>query len=82
MLAMLPQQGVYYFCAAAIPRALPAGELAAQANSLGLQGVAYESVAMAIAAARAAAHPQDAIFIGGSTFVVAEVSELYASSPV
>ena len=80
MLALLPQQGIYYFCAAAIPRALPAADLAVQANSLGLQGLAYESVTAAVAAARAAAQPQDAVFIGGSTFVVAEVSELYAAS--
>ncbi len=78
MLALLPQEGAYYFCAANIPRALPAAELARQAGELGLAGRSYESVAAAVAAARAAAGPEDVVFIGGSTFVVAEVEELYA----
>ncbi|MBO2012517.1 bifunctional folylpolyglutamate synthase/dihydrofolate synthase [Hymenobacter negativus] len=79
MLALLPAEGVFYFCAANIPRALPAAELAQQASELGLKGQAYESVAAAVAAARAAASPEDAVFIGGSTFVVAEVEELYSN---
>ena len=78
MLALLPAEGTYYFCAAAIPRALPAAALAEQAAQLGLAGRAYASVAAAVAAARAAAGPADVVFIGGSTFVVAEVDELYA----
>ena len=78
MLALLPAEGIYYFCAAGIPRALPAEGLAQQAHSLGLIGQAYDTVAAAVAAARAAAGPEDVVFIGGSTFVVAEVDELYA----
>lgn len=78
MLALLPAEGLFYFCAARIPRALPAAELAQQAGELGLNGQAYDSVAAAIAAARASASPDDAVFIGGSTFVVAEVEELYS----
>ncbi|WP_460501605.1 glutamate ligase domain-containing protein, partial [Hymenobacter agri] len=77
MLAMLPAEGQFYFCAANIPRALPAAELAELGWQTGLQGEAYESVAVAVAAARAAAGPEDAVFIGGSTFVLAEVAELY-----
>ena len=77
MLALLPAEGVYYFCAAQIPRALPAAELAQQAATIGLRGEAFESVPAAVAAARAAATPEDVVFIGGSTFVVAEVEELY-----
>ena len=80
MLALLPAEGIYYFCAANIPRALPAVELAALAAAGGLVGQAYESVAAAVATARAAAGPDDAVFIGGSTFVVAEVDALYASA--
>ncbi|MBF9220325.1 bifunctional folylpolyglutamate synthase/dihydrofolate synthase [Hymenobacter sp. BT662] len=79
MLALLPREATYYFCAAQIPRALPAAELAQQAAALGLAGEAYESVPMAVAAARRAAGPDDVVFIGGSTFVVAEVAELYAA---
>jgi len=77
MLALLLVEGTYYFCAANIPRALPAEELAALAAVGGLTGQAYDSVASAVAAARAAAGPDDVVFIGGSTFVVAEVGELY-----
>ncbi len=73
MLALLPRAATYYFCQAGIPRALPAGELAAQAAALGLQGRPYGPVAAALAAARAAAGPDDVVFIGGSTFVVAEI---------
>jgi dihydrofolate synthase/folylpolyglutamate synthase len=80
MLALLPAEGIFYFCAATIPRALPAGELADLGRQAGLNGQAYESVAAAVAAARAAAGPDDAVFIGGSTFVVAEVAELYADA--
>ncbi len=77
MLALLPPQATYYFCQADIPRALPAEELAALAAAAGLRGQVYGPVAAAVAAARAAAGPDDAVFIGGSTFVVAEVAELY-----
>ena len=80
MLAMLPTEAVFYFCAAAIPRALPATELAELGRQAGLDGQAYESVTAAIAAARAAAGADDVVFIGGSTFVVAEVAELYADA--
>ncbi|OGX87022.1 bifunctional folylpolyglutamate synthase/dihydrofolate synthase [Hymenobacter glacialis] len=78
MLQLLPSAATYYFCAANIPRALPAGQLALQAAALDLRGEAYNSVAAAVAAARAAAQPEDVVFIGGSTFVVAEVEELYS----
>jgi dihydrofolate synthase/folylpolyglutamate synthase len=77
VLALLPRAGTYYFCQADIPRALPAGELAALATAQGLTGQAYGPVPAAVAAARAAAGPDDVVFIGGSTFVVAEVAELY-----
>ena len=78
MLGLLPPAATYYFCAASIPRALPAQELAQQAAAYALRGEAYGSVAAAVAAARAAAQVEDVVFIGGSTFVVAEVEELYA----
>jgi dihydrofolate synthase/folylpolyglutamate synthase len=77
VLALLPREATYYFCQADIPRALPAEELAALATAQGLTGRAYGPVPAAVAAARAAAGPADVVFIGGSTFVVAEVAELY-----
>jgi dihydrofolate synthase/folylpolyglutamate synthase len=77
VLALLPPEGIYYFCQAAIPRALPGEELAAKARAVGLRGQNYGPVPAAMAAARAAAGPHDVVFIGGSTFVVAEVDFNY-----
>ena len=77
ILALLPREAVYYFCQADIPRALPATALAALAAAAGLRGQCYGPVAAAVAAARAGATAADVVFIGGSTFVVAEVAELY-----
>ncbi|RPD45774.1 bifunctional folylpolyglutamate synthase/dihydrofolate synthase [Hymenobacter sediminis] len=76
MLSLLPKHATYYFCQATIPRALPAAELAERAAAVGLHGQAYGPVSAAVAAARAAAAPDDVVFIGGSTFVVAEIEEL------
>lgn len=73
VLALLPKDATYYFTKAAIPRALDEKELQLQANSFGLQGKTYESVDLALTAAQLAAKQSDLIFIGGSTFVVAEV---------
>jgi dihydrofolate synthase/folylpolyglutamate synthase len=73
MLSLLPPHATYYFCQATIPRAMPAAELAERAAAVGLQGSVYGPVPVAVQAARAAAGPDDVVFIGGSTFVVAEV---------
>ncbi|WP_317239050.1 glutamate ligase domain-containing protein [Hymenobacter sp. 5516J-16] len=64
MLSLLPQDATYYFCQASIPRALPAGEVAERAAAAGLHGQAYGPVSAAVAAARAAAEPDDVVFIG------------------
>ena len=77
VLALLPRAATYYFCQADIPRALPAAGLATLAAAAGLTGRAFGPVPAAVAAARAAAGADDVVFIGGSTFVVAEVAELY-----
>ena len=72
ILDMMPQSATYYFTQASIPRALPCHEVKEIAASHHLHGNAYPTVAAAYAAATAAAAPTDAIFIGGSTFVVAD----------
>ena len=72
VLKLLPTKATYYFAAAASPRSMPAAELQRRAAACGLQGHVWPSVAEAVAAARAAAAPDDMIYIGGSTFVVAE----------
>jgi len=76
ILALLPKHAVYYFCAANIPRALDAGALAEKAADYGLKGHVLGSVSEAIAKAKAKASADDFIFIGGSTFVVAEIDGL------
>jgi dihydrofolate synthase/folylpolyglutamate synthase len=70
---MLPKNAVYYFCKANIPRGLDVDELKKMADIYGLTGKAYPSVNYAYRAALDAAGDQDLVFIGGSTFVVAEV---------
>jgi dihydrofolate synthase/folylpolyglutamate synthase len=76
ILPLLPKNAHYYFCQAQIPRALPATALQAKAVDIGLQGTIVPSVREAVNKARSLAAPGDLIFIGGSTFVVAEVEEL------
>lgn len=73
ILKLLPETAIYYFCKAQIPRALDANELKQQANSAGLTGEVYESVIDALAAAKKNAAENDLVFVGGSTFTVAEV---------
>jgi len=71
-LAVLPREANYFFTQAKIPRALPAADLATQAAVLGLHGQVIGSVPEAVAKALEQAQPEDLIFIGGSTFVVAD----------
>lgn len=73
ILSVLPKDAVYYFCNAQLPRALPAEELKQKAETYGLKGEVYTTIAAAYAAAQSAAAPEDLVFVGGSTFVVAEV---------
>jgi dihydrofolate synthase/folylpolyglutamate synthase len=73
ILAMLPKNALYYFCKPNIPRGLDANSLKQQAASFGLQGKNYPSVKAAFSAAQTNAGKNDLVFIGGSTFVVAEI---------
>ncbi|MCB9173032.1 MAG: bifunctional folylpolyglutamate synthase/dihydrofolate synthase [Flavobacteriales bacterium] len=73
VLELLPKNAVYYFCQAKIPRALDVNELKNKAKSYRLNGNAYSSVKNAYEEAKKTANKHDLIFIGGSTFVVAEV---------
>ena len=76
VLAMLPKNARYYFCQAKIPRAMNAAELKQKANAYQLQGEVIEDVNLAIERAKRNSFPEDMIFIGGSTFVVAEIVNL------
>lgn len=73
ILAMLPKAATYYFCKPDIPRGLDADNLKQTAENIGLNGKVYTSVKNALAAAQQAAKATDLVFVGGSTFVVAEV---------
>lgn len=73
LLQLFPSNASYYFCAAKIPRALEASSLAEKASQFSLNGKAYRSSSLALKAAKQNAQKNDLIFIGGSTFVVAEL---------
>lgn len=73
ILRLFPKDAIYYFCKADIPRGLNAEILAKQAREFSLKGHVYSTVKSALKAAQSAAGNQDLIFVGGSTFVVAEV---------
>ncbi len=70
---LLPKQATYYFCKPDIPRGLEANQLKCVFNDYGLHGEAYSSVSQAYKTACKLANPNDLIFVGGSTFVVAEI---------
>ncbi len=73
VLNILPKDSTYYFCQPELERALPAIELRELAYKNKLIGEVYSSVNEALTAAKIAANPNDLIFVGGSTFVVAEI---------
>ena len=73
ILKLLPKEARYYFCKANIPRSLDENELKRKARKYDLPGNSFKSVSEAYANAFANAKADDLIFIGGSTFVVAEV---------
>ncbi|GAF05622.1 bifunctional folylpolyglutamate synthase/dihydrofolate synthase [Saccharicrinis fermentans] len=73
ILPLLPKQAQYYFAKPNIPRGLDAQILKMEAEKIGLSGETYPSIADALKKAKKNSSPNDLIFIGGSTFVVAEV---------
>ena len=73
MLNFFPKEASFYFCKPDIPRGLEVEILAQKAVELGLKGRAYSSVKNALRAAKKKAGKKDLIYVGGSTFVVAEV---------
>jgi dihydrofolate synthase/folylpolyglutamate synthase len=73
ILTMLPTNALYYFCKPDIPRGLDEKSLWLKAEGFGLHGDTYPSVKSALQAAQQSAGDGDLVFVGGSTFVVAEV---------
>jgi dihydrofolate synthase/folylpolyglutamate synthase len=73
ILFLFPKTAQYYFCKPDIPRGLDAEELKDEALKFGLTGAVYASVDAAYNHALNNATPEDLIYAGGSTFVVAEL---------
>ncbi len=73
VLSLLPPNAVYYFTQAQIERALPVDTLLVLAHESGLKGTPYSTVHAAVSAALKNSLPEDLIFIGGSTFIVADL---------
>ena len=79
VISLLPKNAKYYFTQASVKRALPAEQVKKIANNHGLKGEAYSSVEKALTIANNNAKENDLIFIGGSTFIVADLIVLYKS---
>lgn len=73
VISLLPKDAHYIFTQAAIPRAMDAERLAEQCRAAGLSGEVEKNVQKAYQRAKELSSNNDLIFIGGSTFVVAEV---------
>jgi len=73
ILKLLPQNAVYYFTKANIPRGLDENILAKYAAEFGLKGQVFSDVNDAYNEAKKSAGKDDFIFVGGSTFIVAEI---------
>jgi len=71
--ALLPTSASYYLCSPAISRAIPVNKISVIAKDSGLTYFTYSSVKEAVNAAKVAAEVEDVIYVGGSTFVVAEI---------
>lgn len=73
ILSMFPKDAQYYFCKPNIPRGLEVTILQKEATKFNLNGKTYTTVKEALNSAKVMAQASDLIFVGGSTFVVAEV---------
>lgn len=72
ILPMFPKDGVYYICHADIPRAMSRTELAAKCKMLGLNAKEFPTVKEAFERALKDSKDDDIIYVGGSTFIVAD----------
>jgi dihydrofolate synthase/folylpolyglutamate synthase len=72
VLPLFPEDAYYYFTKASVPRALNEEILKEKASAFGLQGASFSDVASAMRSARRNAGAGDLIFVGGSTFIVAD----------
>lgn len=80
VLSLMPKDAIYYFTQASIKRAMPVDSFAEMAHKHGLEGSNYPTVEEAVQAALADADPADLVFIGGSSFIVADAIPLFSNS--
>ena len=73
ILPLFPSYAHYYFCKPNIARGMEVQQLRKIAEGYKLTGKAYPSVKEALKAAKKVSGERDLIFVGGSTFVVAEI---------
>lgn len=73
VIPLFPEDGTYYFCKPKVQRGMLAHDVQEQFSSFGIQGEYYESVSEAFETAKKNASENDLIYVGGSTFVVAEI---------
>ena len=73
ILPLLPKEAIYYFCRPNLPRGLDATKLHDIFKANGFKGNVYQSVEEALNSAKQYAVTDDLIYVGGSTFVVAEI---------
>ena len=76
---LVPHNAKYIFTRASVPRAMDTNTLYGIANSHGLSGLLTYNVTEAIELAKKTANDNDVIFIGGSTFVVADALSYFDS---
>ena len=76
VLSLMPKEAVYYFTQASVARALPVDEFAEKACRHGLKGGTYPNVGEAVRCALQDASEEDFVFVGGSTFIVADAYPL------
>ena len=73
LIKLFPENAIFYFAAPNIPRALPIADLEKVSNNLNLNFKTFPTVAQAMSNAQLMAGSDDLIYVGGSTFVVAEI---------
>ncbi|WP_099465655.1 bifunctional folylpolyglutamate synthase/dihydrofolate synthase [Parabacteroides provencensis] len=80
VLSMMPKEANYFFTQASVERAMPAQEFALKASAHGLSGITCKTVREAVEKALKKAGKDDMIFIGGSTFIVADAIPLFQTN--
>ena len=73
VLQLMPRDATYYFCQASVRRSMPSNDLADLAQRHGLHGSTFDTVAAAYISALESANPDDLVFVGGSSYVVADL---------